>query len=64
MFSKEVYSRRRETLLGKLRTAGESGIVLFIGNAEAPAQYRDNCYKWRQDSSWLYYFGLDEPRYA
>ena len=64
MFSKEVYSHRRETLLGKLRTAGESGIVLFIGNAEAPAQYRDNCYKWRQDSSWLYYFGLDEPRYA
>ena len=48
----------------KLRSEGESGIVLLIGNVEAPAQYRDNCYKWRQDSTWLYYLGLDEPRYA
>lgn len=46
----------------KLR--GEKGIVLFLGNADAPAQYRDNCYKWRQDSSWLYFFGIDEPRFA
>ena len=64
MFSKEVYSRRRETLLRKMREAGQSGIILFIGNAEAPAQYKDNCYKWRQDSSWLYFFGIDEPLYA
>ena len=64
MFSKEVYSRRRETLLRKMREAGQSGIILFIGNAEAPAQYKDNCYKWRQDSTWLYYFGLDAPMYA
>ncbi|MBO4755802.1 MAG: aminopeptidase P N-terminal domain-containing protein [Bacteroidales bacterium] len=61
MFAKEVYVRRRKTLLGKMREAGQSGIILFVGNAEAPAQYKDNCYKWRQDSSWLYYFGLDEP---
>ena len=61
MFAKEVYVRRRKTLLSKMREAGQSGIVLFVGNAEAPAQYKDNCYKWRQDSSWLYYFGLDEP---
>ena len=64
MFDKEVYIRRRETLLAKMRLAGESGIILFIGNAEAPAQYRDNCYKWRQDSTWLYYMGLDEPLMA
>ena len=43
---------------------GESGIAVFIGNVDAPAQYRDNCYKWRQDSTWLYYFGIDEPRLA
>ena len=61
MFAKEVYARRRSTLVRKMREAGQSGIILFIGNAEAPAQYRDNCYKWRQDSTWLYYFGLDEP---
>ena len=64
MFAKEVYVRRRKTLLEKMREAGQSGIILFVGNAEAPAQYQDNCYKWRQDSSWLYYFGLDEPLMA
>ena len=64
MFAKEVYVRRRQTLLAKMREAGQSGIILFVGNAEAPAQYKDNCYKWRQDSSWLYYFGLDEPLMA
>ncbi|MBO4340912.1 MAG: aminopeptidase P family protein [Bacteroidales bacterium] len=64
MFAKEVYSRRRSVLLQKMREGAESGIILFIGNAEAPAQYKDNCYKWRQDSTWLYYFGLDAPMYA
>ncbi len=64
MFSKEVYVSRRATLLAKMREAGESGLILFVGNAEAPAQYKDNCYKWRQDSSWLYYWGLDEPLMA
>jgi Xaa-Pro aminopeptidase len=64
MFSKEVYAKRRLTLVQKMREAGQNGIILFIGNAEAPAQYKDNCYKWRQDSTWLYYFGLDNPFYA
>lgn len=64
MFGREVYERRRKTLLVRMREAGQSGLILFIGNAEAPAQYKDNCYKWRQDSSWLYYWGLDEPLMA
>ena len=64
MFGREVYERRRKTLLVRMREAGQSGPILFIGNAEAPAQYKDNCYKWRQDSSWLYYWGLDEPLMA
>ena len=64
MFAKEVYVSRRAALLAKMREAGQSGLILFIGNAEAPAQYKDNCYKWRQDSSWLYYWGLDEPLMA
>ncbi len=64
MFTKEVYVRRRQTLLAKMREAGEKGLILFVGNAEAPAQYKDNCYKWRQDSSWIYYMGLDEPLMA
>ena len=64
MFAKEVYVRRRKALLEKMRGAGAQGIILFVGNAEAPAQYKDNCYKWRQDSTWLYYMGLDDPMYA
>ncbi len=64
MFETKVYIRRRAELIRKMQEAGQSGIILFVGNAEAPAQYKDNCYKWRQDSSWLYFFGLDEPLYA
>ncbi|MBQ9660793.1 MAG: aminopeptidase P family protein [Bacteroidales bacterium] len=62
MFGKEVYIARRKALLERLQ--GEKGIALFIGNVDAPAQYKDNCYKWRQDSNWLYFFGIDEPRFA
>ena len=61
MFAKEVYIRRRSSLLQKMRDAGEHGLILLAGNAESPAQYKDNCYKWRQDSSWLYFMGLDAP---
>ena len=64
MFGKEVYVRRRSTLVKSLTEAGAKGIVLFIGNEEAPAQYKDNAYKFRQDSSWLYYFGIDSPHFA
>lgn len=64
MFGKEVYIKRRSTLLAKVKEQGATGVILFIGNVEAPAQYRDNCYKFRQDSNWLYYFGVDEPCYA
>ena len=62
MFSKDIYLKRRRILKEKL--SGESGIVVFLGNVEAPAQYGDNCYKWRQNSTWLYYYGIDEPRFA
>ena len=62
MFKKEIYIARRKRLLELL--AGQKGIALFIGNVEAPAQYKDNCYKFRQDSTWLYFWGIDEPRFA
>lgn len=38
--------------------------MLFLGNVDSPAQYRDNCYKFRQDSNFLYFFGLDTPGLA
>lgn len=62
MFAKEVYVKRRRELLARMQ--GSSGIIVFLGNVDAPAQYKDNAYKWRQDSSWLYFFGIDEPRFA
>ena len=62
MFDKQIYIRRRKALMEKM--SEESGILLFLGNVDAPAQYRDNGYKWRQDSTWLYLFGIDEPRLA
>ena len=67
MFDKSVYVRRRKTLLARMADSaaeGSRGIALFTGNAEAPAQYKDNCYKFRQDSTWLYFFGIDEPMFA
>ena len=57
-----TYLKRRNRLRELL--SGESGIVVFVGNVESAAQYRDNGYKWRQDSNWLYFFGIDEPRFA
>ena len=62
MFEKEVYIARRKALLERL--GEQKGVALFLGNVDAPAQYKDNCYKWRQDSNWLYFFGIDEPRFA
>ena len=56
------YLSRRNRLRELL--SSEKGIVVFVGNVESAAQYRDNGYKWRQDSNWLYFFGIDEPRFA
>lgn len=62
MFTKEIYSARRKQLANLLKD--QKGIIVFIGNVESPAQYKDNCYKFRQDSTWLYYWGIDEARFA
>ena len=62
MLSKETYIRRRAQLLEALK--GEEGVALFIGNVASAAQYQDCAYKWRQDSTWLYLFGVDEPGLA
>ncbi|MBR5385184.1 MAG: aminopeptidase P N-terminal domain-containing protein [Bacteroidales bacterium] len=64
MFNKKVYISRRQALVEKMVSEGQKGIVIFIGNVDAPAQYKDNAYKFRQDSTWLYYFGLQHPAYA
>jgi Xaa-Pro aminopeptidase len=51
---------RREKLLGKIN----SGLILMLGNDEIPMNYSGNTYRFRQDSSFLYYFGLDMPGMA
>jgi len=60
MFPKETYQQRRGELQGRI----EGGLVLFLGNSESPMNYADNCYPFRQDSSFLYYFGLNQPDLA
>jgi Xaa-Pro aminopeptidase len=60
MFKSEVYTKRREELHKKLKT----GLALFIGNNEAPLNYPANTYHFRQDSDFLYFFGLDIPGFA
>ncbi|MFZ2287502.1 MAG: aminopeptidase P family protein [Bacteroidales bacterium] len=57
MFTKEIYINRRN----KLKTLMSNGIALFIGNVESPMNYPDNTYHWRQDSDFLYFFGIDLP---
>ncbi|HEX2977026.1 MAG TPA: aminopeptidase P family protein [Bacteroidales bacterium] len=57
MFSSEVYSARRSALREKIK----SGIAVFTGNTEAPMNYPGNTYHFRQDSDFLYFFGLDIP---
>jgi Xaa-Pro aminopeptidase len=60
MFKSEIYISRREELHKNIK----SGLALFIGNVEAPMNYPDNTYHFRQDSDFLYFFGLDNPGYA
>lgn len=60
MFKIETYTERRRVLkesLGK-------GIILFFGNDESPMNYTDNTYHFRQDSTFLYYFGIKQPGLA
>lgn len=55
MFSKQTYVSRRNRLKNQLK----SGILLFLGNDETGMNYTDNTYHYRQDSTFLYFFGLD-----
>ncbi|MBF6627789.1 MAG: aminopeptidase P N-terminal domain-containing protein [Proteiniphilum sp.] len=57
MFAKEIYTKRRERLMEKFQT----GKLLFFGNDECGINYADNTYFYRQDSTFLYYFGISKP---
>lgn len=60
MFSMETYKERRD----RLKEKAGSGILLFLGNDGSPMNYLDNQYTFRQDSSFLYFWGLDLPELA
>ena len=57
MFKPKVYINRRKELQKKVN----SGIILFIGNDESQVLIRDTVHKFRQNSNFLYYWGLNEP---
>ena len=60
MFEKSTYENRRKSLKNK----GLKGIGLFLGNVDSPMNYLDNTFHFRQDSSFLYFFGLNLQRLA
>jgi Xaa-Pro aminopeptidase len=55
LFDKQAYVSRRQALQ---QTIG-SGLIVLMGNEESSMNYKDNWYPFRQDSTFLYYFGLD-----
>lgn len=60
MFKKEVYIDRRNRLKKEMK----SGLALILGNSEASYNYPANTYHFRQDSDFLYFFGLDIPDFV
>ena len=57
MFDKKTYIARR----AQLKKDVKSGLIVFPANEEASANYAANTYPFRQDSNFLYFFGLQEP---
>jgi Xaa-Pro aminopeptidase len=60
MFDKEVYIKRRKGLKEQVG----NGLIILLGNEESSMNYLDNCYPFRQDSNFLYFFGIDRPGLA
>jgi Xaa-Pro aminopeptidase len=57
MFETQVYIERRN----RLRQMMGSGLIFIPGNQDSPFNYKDNPYPFRQDSTFLYLFGIDQP---
>jgi Xaa-Pro aminopeptidase len=60
MFDKNVYKNRRLQLVSSIK----QGVILLLGNLDSPMNYPANTFHFRQDSSFLYFFGLDFPGLA
>ncbi|OQX97740.1 MAG: Xaa-Pro aminopeptidase [Bacteroidetes bacterium 4572_128] len=59
MFDSNIYQKRRINLRNQLN----SGLILFLSNQEASLNYKANTYRYRQDSNFSYFFGLDTPQF-
>jgi len=57
LFESHIYQERRN----KLSVAFSEGVALFLSNNESPVNYPANTYHYRQDSNFLYFFGLSLP---
>ena len=57
MFPPEIYKERRRRLCKRVR----DGVIVLQTNGPSPMNYPANTYPFRQDSSFLYYFGIDLP---
>ncbi|QHS64136.1 aminopeptidase P family protein [Chitinophaga agri] len=55
LFDKLVYSKRRKQLTANVG----KGLILLMGNEDSSMNYADNTYPFRQDSTFLYYAGID-----
>ena len=56
----KTHTARREVL----RKSVPEGAILIMGNDEAPKNYVDNVYPFRQDSHFLYYVGVNQAGLA
>jgi Xaa-Pro aminopeptidase len=61
MFAKDTYVSRRRQLMEAVQ---DGGLILLLGNEESSKNYKDNTYRFRQDSNFLYFLGLDQPHLA
>jgi len=60
LFASATYKKRREQLFSQI----DEGIILLLGNPVSPINFPANHYPFRQDSSFLYYFGHNVPDMA
>ena len=60
MFNSDTYIARRQYLKHNI----SEGLIVLLGNVDVPMNYADNTYHFRQDSTFLYFFGLDFQQLA
>ena len=59
LFAPEIYQKRRQALLKKMHSIG--GCAILLSNEIVSRNYKDETFPFRQDSTFLYYFGIPLP---